>query len=417
MNKAVKSITYQSLIYILLIYLLVTSVVTAIHFLIEIETEKKLLKTELKALTHATNRSITNALWDMNHIQIEAEANALISFPIVKAVKITDNKNITLTQMSSDYICKSCEDSFLVETHIEKELFNKKVYLGKVLLYSNFEVVLNRVKVNFTLILFSALIKSALLVILFIIAFRKYLSTPLESIVTQIDNVDIDNLQKNRIEYESKYANELTVLKNSVNEMLEKIEEQFDSLQENEKILQEKVKQRTKELEQKNKELETLAITDSLTSLFNRRKLDEKLRNELLRAQRIKNDFSVVMLDIDHFKRVNDTYGHQVGDMVLVELAKLLKEVTREIDIVGRWGGEEFLIICPGTDLKGLIKLADSLQEIIQRHAFPTVKEITASLGITVYNYDDDINSIVSRVDKALYKAKVNGRNRVELEY
>lgn len=161
-------------------------------------------------------------------------------------------------------------------------------------------------------------------------------------------------------------------------------------------------------------ELEKLATTDKLTNLNNRVKLDEHLVNELHRAERFQHAFGLIMLDVDHFKSVNDTYGHQVGDSVLVELSNILKTKIRETDIPGRWGGEEFLVICPETDLDGTIKIAEKLRQNIEKATFSTVGQKTASLGVAIYQTGDSIKSILARADDALYRAKEKGRNRVE---
>ena len=162
------------------------------------------------------------------------------------------------------------------------------------------------------------------------------------------------------------------------------------------------------------KRIEELSITDKLTNLFNRVKLDEVLDLELQRSKRYNHTFGVILIDIDYFKSVNDNYGHQVGDQVLQEIAKILKEHTRNLDIVGRWGGEEFLIICPETDYDGIIKLSETLRNLIEIHDFSIVKKKTASFGVSIYNNDENVETIIKRADDALYKAKENGRNRIE---
>ena len=164
-----------------------------------------------------------------------------------------------------------------------------------------------------------------------------------------------------------------------------------------------------------NRELERLSVTDRLTGLFNRVKLEEAFEAEIQRAIRFKQPFGIIMLDIDHFKEVNDNHGHQVGDQVLVEMARLLQENTRETDTAGRWGGEEFLIICTQTDASGVLRLAQNLCQKIQQHSFPVVQHKTASLGVTAYLAGDDSNGLVARADEALYAAKNRGRNRVEI--
>lgn len=119
------------------------------------------------------------------------------------------------------------------------------------------------------------------------------------------------------------------------------------------------------------------------------------------------------MLDIDHFKAVNDTYGHNTGDMVLQEFAKILQSTCRETDTVGRWGGEEFLIICPDTDRRAALTLAETIRANIEANDFPGVEQVTASLGVGLCQPDDNIDTVMERTDAALYQAKANGRNQV----
>ncbi|WP_108060862.1 GGDEF domain-containing protein [Poseidonibacter lekithochrous] len=169
------------------------------------------------------------------------------------------------------------------------------------------------------------------------------------------------------------------------------------------------------ELEEKNKELKRIAITDKLTNIYNRVKLDSKMEAEMNRAQRFGHGFSIIIIDIDYFKEVNDNYGHQIGDCVLIEMAGLLKSHVRNTDTLGRWGGEEFLIICPETKEEGVLKLANNLQKTIEENTFSTIGSKTASFGITTYINGDNTNSMLKRADDALYKAKTTGRNKVEI--
>ncbi|ABZ78306.1 diguanylate cyclase [Shewanella halifaxensis HAW-EB4] len=157
-----------------------------------------------------------------------------------------------------------------------------------------------------------------------------------------------------------------------------------------------------------------LAKTDVLTGLANRLELDSVLSYEIERLKRFQHPLSIIMLDLDHFKTVNDNYGHLLGDKCLINIAKMMKNNFRLIDTVGRWGGEEFLIICPETDFNGAIKLAEKFRRLIEEHIFPEVKRITGSLGVTSFIEGDTHETLVNRADKALYKAKKAGRNRVE---
>ncbi len=128
------------------------------------------------------------------------------------------------------------------------------------------------------------------------------------------------------------------------------------------------LKQARNDIEEKNKELETLVITDKLTNLYNRRKLDELLQTEIHRSERFEHTFGIAILDIDHFKKVNDEYGHLIGDKVLIEISNILKKYLRKTDYVGRFGGEEFIIICPESKKEGIVKLMEDFRLHIENH-------------------------------------------------
>ncbi|OEF96636.1 diguanylate cyclase [Desulfuribacillus alkaliarsenatis] len=160
-------------------------------------------------------------------------------------------------------------------------------------------------------------------------------------------------------------------------------------------------------------EIKKLSVTDKLTQIYNRLKLDEALEQELIRAKRTGEIFSVILTDIDRFKAVNDNYGHQTGDLVLKEFATILKEGIRASDIVGRWGGEEFLIIAPDTKLENACILAEKLRTKIEVHSFVDKLKITSSFGVATFKDDNSVSAIISRADDSLYKAKKGGRNAV----
>ncbi|WP_133153819.1 GGDEF domain-containing protein, partial [Vibrio sp. 10N.261.55.A7] len=153
---------------------------------------------------------------------------------------------------------------------------------------------------------------------------------------------------------------------------------------------------------------------DKLTSLYNRRKIDELLQIEVNRSKRFNHTFGVVILDLDYFKKVNDDFGHQVGDKVLKELSTLLAAKIRKTDFIGRFGGEEFLIICPESDDVSTYELMEMIRVTVSDHRFTTVGTLTASMGISIFKPGDDIDGLIKRADIALYKAKGEGRNRVE---
>ncbi|QEL55144.1 sensor domain-containing diguanylate cyclase [Chromobacterium paludis] len=164
----------------------------------------------------------------------------------------------------------------------------------------------------------------------------------------------------------------------------------------------------------KNRELEISAKTDRLTSLYNRYQLDQVITSEWQRFRRYGKPFSVLLADCDHFKSVNDCYGHQAGDAVLIDLARLLQANIRATDTLGRWGGEEFLAILPETGLDSAALLGEKLRAVIAAYPFPAVGHKTASFGAAQIRPEENIKDLVGRADQALYQAKSNGRNRVE---
>ncbi|GAA6173434.1 ABC transporter substrate-binding protein [Colwellia sp. KU-HH00111] len=162
------------------------------------------------------------------------------------------------------------------------------------------------------------------------------------------------------------------------------------------------------------KRVEELSITDKLTGLNNRLRLDDIMLEEISRMKRYSLTLSIILVDIDFFKIVNDNFGHLVGDQVLIEIAQILRINCRGVDVVGRWGGEEFLIICPETSIEEAISAANKFRTIIAQHDFPEVGNKTASFGVTTGIPSDSVADILRRADKALYRAKDQGRNRVE---
>lgn len=178
--------------------------------------------------------------------------------------------------------------------------------------------------------------------------------------------------------------------------------------------LESKVAKRTQQLEEIQVELEHLVNTDRLTQIPNRVLLDRVLETEFERSQNESQPLAVILIDLDYFKNVNDTFGHQTGDNVLVGAAKLFTSAVRKTDTVGRWGGEEFLVICPSTTLEDAIQLAEKLRVTLENHMFPDVGKKTASLGVAACVPGDTMHTIISRSDQALYVAKERGRNRVE---
>lgn len=246
---------------------------------------------------------------------------------------------------------------------------------------------------------------TGLITIPLILYFSRVISKPIYSLVRQSKKIENQDFNISKIDTS---IHEILLLSSAFSNMSKSIYDYQTSLEE-------RILQRTKELYEKNEELERLSITDKLTGLYNRAKLDSVLNTEFEKAIRYNDIFSVIIMDIDFFKSVNDNFGHQIGDDVLKESAKILSSCIRTSDTLGRWGGEEFLIICPNSKQEDAIKLANRINIAIKQHTFSTYpKKVTMSLGVASYcSIFKKAEDIVASADIALYKAKQTGRDRV----
>jgi len=169
------------------------------------------------------------------------------------------------------------------------------------------------------------------------------------------------------------------------------------------------------ELQEYTYELQYKATHDSLTKLYNRQKFNEELNKEILREKRYKHNLSILMFDIDDFKNINDTYGHDVGDVVLIDLSKILKQSIRATDYAARWGGEEFMVLLPETSIDETSRIAQTIRENVETYQPLHIKlPITISIGVAEFMADIDTkDSFIKNVDVALYQAKKGGKNQV----
>ena len=170
-----------------------------------------------------------------------------------------------------------------------------------------------------------------------------------------------------------------------------------------------------KQLAAKNRELATLSEIDALTQLYNRRKIDQIMGECTKQASQQMQPLALALLDIDRFKSFNDQYGHQVGDKIIREVADLLRRNARGNDSIGRWGGEEFLVVSPDTGPEAAAALSERLRSAIETHDFLTGHRVTGSIGVANFRPGDDTETLLKRADEALYRSKATGRNRVTL--
>jgi len=169
------------------------------------------------------------------------------------------------------------------------------------------------------------------------------------------------------------------------------------------------------EFQRKNDELRRIAITDELTRLYNRREIERRIKAALEQTREGHRKIALAMLDIDFFKKVNDTYGHDAGDLALKGVSAILKKsIDEELgEAAGRWGGEEFFLLLPEKSIDEAIALAERVRQTVEAHDFPAVRHLTVSIGVTSADAESNYQEIFIQADSALYEAKQGGRNRV----
>lgn len=414
----ISHLSTQLLKSVFFIYFIITLLVTMIHFVIEYSYTKVHIEDELKIVAKTFQPSLQNALWDLNFDQVKSISNGILNMPFIYGVIIKNPNNTVIVQQINEKISEEQlqNEDFSYTFHIHQKFNDNDILLAKVTLYSDNDAIYNRLKVGFTMIMLNAFIKSAALIFLFIFAFKRYLENPLRELIWNISSLNWKSRENRKINLNIEEKNELYFLKEKFNELLSSIsseeDKRFALVHELNQQLENEVKARTKELEVANEKLQRLATTDLLTQLNNRVVLDQELQTQLEIFNRHKKVFSLIMVDLDLFKDVNDEFGHLVGDSVLKEMAQLIRENTRTIDIIGRWGGEEFLIICHETNLDGAYVLAENLRIKIQNHLFSYVKHKTACFGIAQIEENMSIDMLITNADNALYEAKRSGRNK-----
>lgn len=162
-----------------------------------------------------------------------------------------------------------------------------------------------------------------------------------------------------------------------------------------------------------NRRLNELSLVDPLTGLYNRRAFAPKIRNEIDQFERYGTHLTILVIDVDHFKTINDTFGHDVGDKVLKEIAGLIRDYVRKTDFCVRWGGEEFVVLATSTQEDKALIMAQNLRIAIENHHFGIDQKVTISIGLTSLEEGDEIESFIRKADKALYRAKQSGRNQI----
>lgn len=404
------------------IYLIVTCLITGAQFLTEyLKTQQSILN-ELKQLEETFHNTIASSLWQYGQNQLHILISDLVKMPIIEGVDVFDRHAESIISNRSYALDAAPLSIFDIKSDVIWVLNGKNILLGSLILYSSSEIVLDRVLFGFSLIAITAIIKLSVLFWLFIWAFDRYLATPLKELMSQVHEVQVDQDVSKRIKLSNIEHNEISQLQAHMNKMLAAIERDHERLLENEHAKRIKlecaVAKRTAALQILNEKLRDLATTDSLTSALNRGSFFETAQHLLTLSQRQKSSPSFILMDLDKFKTINDTYGHFIGDKVLIHFTHTTQDLLRKSDLFGRIGGEEFAIFLPSTKIDDAFLLADKIRKIIGHSTLEIDSKVvtyTVSIGIGSPELtESSITELFKRVDLKLYQAKEKGRNRVE---
>ena len=404
------------------IYIGVACLITSAQFLTEyLKTQDSILN-ELKQLEGTVKGPILASLWQYDYNQLEVLASGLMKMPIIEGVDILDKHDEDIISKRSYDPSSPPLSIFSTKSELDRNLKDKEIPLGSLTLYSSSEIVLDRVLFGFSLIAITAIVKLSILFWLFIWAFDRYLAKPLKELVAQVDEIQLNQNISKRINLSDLDDNEISQLQDHMNTMLSAMESDREQLLEDEQSkrnwLEAAVEKRTEDIQLLSEKFKHQATRDSLTGILNRGSFFETAQQLLDLSKRQNSTATFVLMDLDNFKLINDTYGHFIGDKVLIHFTQTIQALLRKSDLIGRVGGEEFAIFLPDTDTDAAFELANKIREAVS-HSTIELDGIsvtyTVSLGIdSSMQTDHKIDDIFKRADLKLYDAKGKGRNRVE---
>lgn len=402
-------------------YIFVTILLTSIYMINQYDKIKQRGFNNQEMLVIALAPSLGLVTFDGDLDQLESLLNGIIKSQSIFGISYSDitntmnvsignlpdinsiNENTNIDRTDLSYLNKFEIGSLF---GLSGNIIHNNRIVGKIIISSSKTIIIKELKSVILIIIFGMLLHAFLLWIFFRWVSMVYLHRRLTGIINGLNQLEPTTGKFTPLNVDIKEEDEIYAIQKSFNLMAEKLQITHNKINSYNKELEQKVHDRTLELEK-------ISITDRLTGLFNRHKTDDVLENEIQRSSRFDSPFSLILIDIDNFKLVNDNYGHQIGDKVLIETANLLVDSIRNTDILGRWGGEEFLIIVPETQLEGALLVAETIRLKIEKHKFPKINSLTISLGVSSYKKEDTVSDLISRADSALYLSKENGKNQI----
>ena len=407
-----------------------TIILTCIQLALSYTDRKNEMKQFLHNIERVHGQPIASAVYELNSPTVELIASGIQSYDFISYISVTGLGETSIDTVELGHPIKDFRDlpfpaaklsnifgGFSIEHSFDLyyEYKGKVNTVARVKIATSESLLIEGLKNDAFVILISQAFKTFIASAILLTVFYKLIVSRIRTIHRWMLEFSPDKeFLPVEFGYNQLLHDEIEELKNGVNSVGKSLREHNIELESLVEQRTEALSNRTIELEEAKAKLEQLAYTDSLTSVANRLAFFKQADREIKRARRLSYDVGVMMLDLDYFKKINDTYGHDAGDKVLVRAAEALKNCLREDDCIGRIGGEEFAIVVPGADKIGMHNLASRLRQSIQALEFSfsgKEQNVTISIGYTVVNVDESFKVSLKRADEHLYSAKENGRD------
>jgi diguanylate cyclase (GGDEF)-like protein len=410
---------------------------------------RSMIERELRQDAEIFAPTLAVALWSMDDIKLETVVRGMVGLPAIGGLRIVDPRtghvfvvatkrfgDATILHDASRYDLRNDTDVWDTArrgapavTGIDIVYRHERGVetLGRAEIFADVDGFVAELTTQASAIIGVAFLKEAALWGIFLLVGRRVVARPLADLIRSLDAIRPDRPSRVDLSPDNVRTvegTELEGIRDTVNTLLQRIDADRHTLAAINEGLEQQVAERTAALQEANEKLFTLAVTDSLTGVSNRRYFIERADELITLSRRIGMEVSLLVLDLDHFKAVNDTYGHPVGDAVLHAVAEAARSQVRKTDLLARLGGEEFALLLPDTGMGDAAIRAEQLRRAIEDTELGGGElgeggaqgvRVTVSIGVAELGHDEPFAALYRRADEALYAAKIRGRNRVEL--